>query len=71
MGSVRVRVAAALALGLAAHGAHAAPPQGASARRAFFGDLHLHTAYSTDAVILGGTTTTLDDACVPAGYAAG
>jgi hypothetical protein len=41
------------------------------ARRAFFGDLHLHTAYSTDAVILGGTTTTLDDACVPAGYAAG
>jgi hypothetical protein len=36
-------------------------PEG-SGRRAFFGDLHLHTSYSMDAVILGGTLTTLDDA---------
>jgi len=38
------------------------PAKGAPGRRAFFGDLHLHTSYSMDAVILGGTLTTLDDA---------
>jgi hypothetical protein len=53
---------AALACGLAPHAALGAAPAGAEARRAFFGDLHLHTSFSTDAVILGGTTTSLDDA---------
>ena len=63
-----MRRAFAIALGLAglaaapAREAPAAEGSGPAARRAYFGDLHLHTSFSTDAVLLGGTTTTLDDA---------
>ena len=58
------RAGAALLLATAALPALAdPPPPGAPARRrAFYGELHLHTSYSMDAVILGGTTTTLDEA---------
>ena len=40
----------------------AEPSPEASGRRAFFGDLHLHTSYSTDAVFLNGARIGLDDA---------
>jgi len=57
------RGAAALLLAAAALPALAdPPPQAPARRRAFYGELHLHTSYSMDAVILGGTTTTLDEA---------
>lgn len=53
-------VAMALVASPPAFAAESSPE--ASGRRVFFGDLHLHTSYSMDAVILGGTLTTLDDA---------
>ncbi len=58
-----VTTLAAVLVLLAAHPAAGGEgsPAGA-ARRAYFGDLHLHTSYSMDAVILGGTLTTLDEA---------
>ena len=31
-------------------------------RNVYYGDLHLHTSYSTDAVFLSGTRVGLDDA---------
>ena len=58
------RGVAALAIAAAASPALAEPPAAGAAaqRRAFYGELHLHTSYSMDAVILGGTLTTLDEA---------
>ena len=47
---------------LAAAGPASAQGKNAADRQALFGELHLHTGYSTDAVILGGTTVTPDEA---------
>jgi len=55
-----VTLAAALLAAPPAPGEEAATA--AAPRRAYFGDLHLHTSYSMDAVILGGTLTTLEEA---------
>jgi len=62
-GALRGALAALLCAAWALPARADPPAAGAPAkRRAFYGELHLHTSYSMDAVILGGTTTTLDEA---------